>query len=453
MAFLGPDVGCVDRRTLLSLVSAVLAGAAGRIGAAVPAPRPVLATPDQIEAERILLGLLADPGLKRIQAQLKADLAATPRGRIKDAAATLDNAIAQWTNSLIFAELVDRPDRPVLLWGTDDTPRSWLGHRLGGVGTSGDNPDAIYRTARIDGAGRYELLGRFDPSNRPAQLVLEIDRGTMAEPAKVVGKDVQTMVSLVTDRDLAIAPDGSFRIAIGGRASGPNQMASGDGPCMLGVRDLLADWKQRPSRLTLRRLDPGQAKAPTIAELKQRIYAHLPGYVRFWAGFPDIWMGGLKPNTIAKPMGRYGGWGFVAGLRFQLAPDQAIVVTTNRGGARYTGSQLIDPWMIAPDARKNQVSLNLSQATPNADGSYTYVVASRDPGVANWLDTVGMQDGFGILRWQAVPKDATAEGLIGDFRVVPLPDLAKMLGLPRVSPAVRRARVAARAAAYSARTT
>jgi hypothetical protein len=412
---------------------------------------PVLATRDQIEAEQTLLQLLEDPGIKRIQTQLRTDLAATPRGRVKDAAATLDRAIAQWTNSLIFAELVDRADRPVLLWGTDDTPRSWLGHTLGGVGTSGDNPDAIYRTATIDGAGRYELLGRFDPTRRPAQLVLEIDRGSMAEPAKVVGKDVQTMVSLLTDRDLAIARDGTFRITIGGPAASRNHMASGPGHCMLGVRDLLADWRQSSTRLILRRLDKVSAKAPTMSEVKQRIYAHLPGYVRFWAGFPDIWMGGLRPNAIAKPMGRYGGWGFVSGLRFQLAPDQAIVVTTNRSGARYTGFQLIDPWMIAPDARKNQVSLNLSQATPSADGSYTYVIAARDPGVANWLDTVGMADGFGIMRWQAIPADTKSEGLIRDFRVVSLADVASIKGLPRVSPAQRRARVAARAAAYSSR--
>ena len=51
-------------------------------------------------------------------------------------------------------------------------------------------------------------------------------------------------------------------------------------------------------------------------------------------------------------MGRVGGWGFVAGLRYDLKADEALVVTTHNGGSRYTGFQLNDPWMIPPDARK-----------------------------------------------------------------------------------------------------
>jgi hypothetical protein len=219
---------------------------------------------------------------------------------------------------------------------------------------------------------------------------------------------------------------------------------------MLGVRDVLLDWSHRPSSLTLRRLDPVPPKALDLAALKQRIYAHLPDYVRFWAAYPDLWFGGLKPNTISKPLGRYGGFGFVAGLRFQPAPHQAVVVTTVSGGAGYTGFQLTDPWMIAPDARRNQVSLNLSQATPNPDGSFTYVIASQDPGAANWLDTAGLEDGYGIMRWQVVPRDMKGEGLIRDFRVVALSEFARM-DVPRVSPEERRNRVAARASGYASR--
>ena len=59
--------------------------------------------------------------------------------------------------------------RPAFLWGTDDTPREWLGHRLGGVGTSGDNPDAIYRTAGIEGGGHYEIRGQYHPASRPVR--------------------------------------------------------------------------------------------------------------------------------------------------------------------------------------------------------------------------------------------------------------------------------------------
>ena len=35
---------------------------------------------------------------------------------------------------------------------------------------------------------------------------------------------------------------------------------------------------------------------------------------------------------------------------------------------------------------------------PNADGTYTYVIAARDPGVHNWIDTDGLREGILTLR-------------------------------------------------------
>ena len=109
--------------------------------------------------------------------------------------------------------------------------------------------------------------------------------------------------------------------------------------------------------------------------------------------------------------------------------------------------------MIAPDARTRQVCLNNTQATANADGTVSYVIARSDPGAANWLDTAGMDDGLAIVRCQAVPAEMTGDGLFRDFRVIKLAALAAMPGLPRVNPEQRRARVAARAGDYNTRVT
>jgi hypothetical protein len=442
----------LDRRAALSLFSAIavasVAGVGGGAGASTGAPW--LASPEQIEAESLVLRLMQDPEVLRLQAKLKTDLAATPRGQMKDAAARLDEAIAQWTRSLIFAEVLNRPDHPALLWATDDTPRTWLGHTLGGVGASGDNPDAVYRMSRIVGEGRYEILGQLDPARRPTQLVFEVDGGDMTQPGKMTGQDVQTMASMLTDRELDIAPDGSFRILVGGPAEGRNHMATRPGPCSFGVRDILGDWSQRASRLSIRRLDPVPATPFGLETVKAGLLADLDGYVRFWAGFPDMWFGGLAPNTTSPARARYGGFGAVAGMCFRLTPDQAIVVQRVDGGAAYMGFQMIDPWMIAPDARRHQVCLNRTQSVPSADGSYTYVISPTDPGVANWLDTAGLSDGLGVMRWQAVPQDFKPDGLIRDFRVVSLAEVAKM-DLPRVSAEERRQALAKRAMQYESR--
>jgi hypothetical protein len=139
-------------------------------------------------------------------------------------------------------------------------------------------------------------------------------------------------------------------------------------------------------------------------------------------------------------------------MRFSLQPDQAVLVTTGSEGAVYTGFQLCDPWMIAPDASLYQVCLNRSQVTPNPDGSFTYVLSPGDPGVANWLDTTGLDEGLCVIRWQGVPSGAKPEELLQDFRVIKLAELEAMPAIPRVTPEQRRKALARRAIGYTART-
>jgi len=419
---------------------------------------PVLATPEQIDAEKTLLRLLREPQLRQVQDRIRVKWAAVPRGKTRDGAGRLDEAIAQWTNSLVFAELSQHRVSPAFLWGTDDTPRTWLGHTIGGVGTSGDNPDAVYRTANIDGDGRYEILGKFDMAAKPAQLVIEVDTVSLTKMPKIdysKNPDLVSTVAMLSDRDLAIDPDGSFRITVGGTAGGNNHLKTASGLLTVGVRDIMPDWDlQRPTRLSIRRIDGNMDPPVSYAEIRQHLYEDLEGYVDFWAAFPDIWFGGLHGNQIAEPKGRNGGWGFVNGLSFDFnSPDDALLVTIDPGAAAYSGFQIIDPWMIAPDAKKHQVCLSSAQAVQYADGTRTYVLSMTDPGVANWLDTAGLHQGLAIMRWQGVPKDMTNQGLVRDFRVIKHADLAKMPELARVTPGLRKATLAKRARGYANRTT
>jgi hypothetical protein len=419
------------------------------------AARPLLATPAQIEAERTLLRLLHDPELKRIQAELGAELAATPRGQTKSGAATLNHAIEEWTNSLTMAEISIHQPVPAITWGTDNTPRTWLGYTLPGIGTSGDNPDAIYRLAVIDGSRQYEVLGRFDMRRRAAQLTLELHMGAKVTPPPMDAKksDLSPLAS-ISDRDLDIAPDGAFRLTVGPTADSRVHMLSKPSALTLAFRDMLSDWNQRPCSLELRPLDNAPPQRFTDVDILRAAYKDLPPYIRFWSRFPEIWFGGLKGNKISPVQGRNGSLaGFMAAISFDLAPDEAIIVTMAPGGAGYTGFQLMDPWMIGADAKRHQVCLNLSQSVPNADGSFTYVISQTDPGVANWLATAGLGEGLGVLRWQAVPEsaDLNPADLTRDFRVVKLAELVNMPDLPRITPGQRKAQMDARVEGYNMR--
>lgn len=456
----------LTRRHALGLIGAPVAlGAFPRLAAATAAAAaPWLGTPQQLAAEKMLLRLIADPEVKAAQAKIRAELATWPRTKtLPDAAATLDGAILQWTNSLIFAELGKDTAHPAFLWGVDDTPRDWLGHHLPGVGMSGDNPDNIYRGARVDGAGRYEILGQFHPDSRPTQTLFELGLVDIAKPTTMMtptarGRSPDPQPSAQVNQDqLVVDAQGRFRITVGAAPdpswAGPNHMVlPGQGYCSISVRDVLADWTLRAPALTIRRLDKVEATAPWgFEDYRKLVLEDLPGFIDFWAKFPDIWFGGIKPNQHSPAQGRPGGWGFVAGINFHLAKDEAIVVTLDPGGSKYTGFQINDPWMIAPDARKAQVCLNKAQTTPNADGTVTYVIAAKDPGAANWLDTTGYHDGIAILRWQAIPPDLKGDNLFRDFKLVKWAELETMKDLPRVTPAERRKRVAARKGDYETR--
>jgi hypothetical protein len=444
------------RRSALALLAATAASPAP--SARRRATMPWLYSPDQLRSEQFVLAIEQDPAVKAIQAKVRKDLAANARGRIPSAAKFLDRALEEWTRSLIFAECIHRTSRPFFVWGTDDTPREWLGHKLGGVGTSGDNPDAIYRTTGLEGGGRYEITGSFHPDSRPVQLLIEADAGDMARPQDIMptagGKhqDIHS-TSMMDDKTIRYEPDGSFRITLSSEPTGgKNHMQlPPSGYVVLGVRDMLGKWTDKPVRLSIRRLDPVRPQPWNLATVRADTLRDLEGYIRFWAHFPDIWFGGLGSNTKSAPMGRPGGWGFVAGLNFSLKPDEAMLVTTDPAGSKYTGFQINDPWMIAPDARARQVCLELSQTTPNADGTITYIVSKTDPLVANWLDTDGMDDGIGIVRWQQIPNGLKSDNLIRDFRVIKLADVPG-LRLPMVTAAERRRRVAARWVEYSSRT-
>jgi hypothetical protein len=448
------------RRVAIGLAAGLLAMGAGLTAqAARSAHRPALATPGQLAAERMLLALLGDPAVKAAQAKLHHELLADPLAQTPEGLATLDHAIAEWTSSLAFKEISSHSGRPEILWNVENSPHTWFGHTVNGSGIAGDNPDHIYRAASVDGAGRYEVTGWLN-ARRPAQLTFQVVHDGMpgADALKSQSakhSDLGNEVSTLNDSDMQIAPDGSFTLILDqAPANGrPNHMLVAPGPMAFVVRDVLSDWNQGPTRLEMHRIDKqAPAHAPTLAEVRRQLLADLPGYVRFWANFKDVWFGGLKPNTFAGPTVREGGWGYNAGGRYDLGPDEVAVITATPGAAGYTGLQATDLWMIAADGRSHLTSLNTSQVAPNPDGSVTYVLSPTDPGVANWIDTVGLRHGLVVLRWESMPKGAVKPE-VRSFKVIKAADLGgpDYAGLPRVTPVQRREQLAQHAKGYANR--
>ncbi len=98
-----------------------------------------------------------------------------------------------------------------------------------------------------------------------------------------------------------------------------------------------------------------------------------------------------------------------AGGVFQLEPDEALVIE-NRIERRpqYIGFQLGSLWGESLEYAHRLGSLNGAQSEVDPDGVIRLVIAHRDPGVPNWLDTSGHREGFLTPRWaysQLPPAD------------------------------------------------
>jgi hypothetical protein len=135
---------------------------------------------------------------------------------------------------------------------------------------------------------------------------------------------------------------------------------------------------------------------------------------------------------------------YLSSGRYRIRDDQALIVTTRPSDARYQGFQIGSEWFEALDFANQVTSLNTRQASLSADGSYRFIISTRDPGYANWLDASGAPQGQMLLRWQNVgelgPEHEPSLELV-DFK-----DLATHLPKhePRFSAEERRQQIAER---------
>lgn len=82
---------------------------------------------------------------------------------------------------------------------------------------------------------------------------------------------------------------------------------------------------------------------------------------------------------------------------WRLADGEALEVDVVPPATRYWAVQLCDRWFQSYPQR--QTNLNDRQLDRRPGGSVRIVLASRDPGTPNWLDTGGHSTGVVFFRW------------------------------------------------------
>lgn len=410
-----------------------------------------LCTKDQAQAEKLALRLIERPDIRAAREEARRGMLADQAMATIEGSLGLDRALDQWVLALAMREANGDTADPRVVWNVSNPPRNWFGHFYHGAAVAIDNPDNFNREIPIDGTGEYEIDIRFSANPPQFSIVVEIEPEHHAGIGRNIG--ALTLQQLLPGCDA----DRRVKVTVGPdpKPDSPFHLQTEPTRIQIYTRDSQADWSQQPAEVSVRRVDVLAGKPPRGEdEIAAAIVADMPAWVRFWRGFKDNFLGYPEPNRLVGPQGRDGNWGYLAGGRFRIADDEALIVHVDPVGSYYTGFQITDPWTIAPDPMHRLVSLNKSQVTLNPDGTATYVVGLSDPGVANWIDTAELHEGWMLLRWQGVPSDAPLDRMIREVRLVKLDRLEQELAddVPRIDLDGRRRQIVERTRAFARRT-
>ncbi len=396
----------------------------------------------------------------------------------------LNNAVDEYALASAFSQQILNPMDPAVVTQVAP-PHAWYGLSVGGSRLLYDNPDTIYRFIPVNKTSEYVLTGRLY-EGIPADTTFSVLEGTSGTTSRILTLD-----------DLDVSPDGSFVITVSGAAATPgqrNHLQLTSSSTLIAARNTLGDWAvEEPMELEVQRVSgpPNSLFAqlggfvllgslvndnPLLASLASLIpplaIAEAPivrgsltallmivrganqeaKYMALATTDPE---GQLRPPNVMTPPASNAE--FLANQLqsngyFQLADDEALILTIDPASAGFFTVPVYDDWTITGDYWNEQTSLNNYQSVANLDGTYTMVVSPTDPLVRNWVSTGGLNQGIISMRFQNLDPDSLDTPTVKS-QVVKVADLADYLpaGTVLVTPEQRAAQLAVRKAGFNKR--
>ncbi|WP_225730283.1 MULTISPECIES: hypothetical protein [unclassified Nocardia] len=315
-----------------------------------------------------------------------------------------------------------------------------------------DNPDTLYFHSYLRPDAEYIVTGSRGSTRDLSFQVLNGDYSPV---------DVPDSLTAFDDRAVDIRPDGTYEIRFGPGEAGPGYVPLAPDSAMLVVREVFSDWgAERPGTIRIQRVDRiGAAPPPLSKDLLTKRYRvagkMLISRLNTFLAFPKWFYLNLPVNTMTEPRSTPGGLTtqFSSAGHYELADDQAMIITVPKSDAPYQGFQLGSMWYLSLDYINHQTSLTADQARVDPDGMIRLVVSERDPGLVNWIERTGHDRGYLQFRWQRLSREMKPEDGPA-VEVVPFGELPQRLAYyeqARITQADWRARIAARQAAVAER--
>jgi hypothetical protein len=295
----------------------------------------------------------------------------------------------------------------------------------------GDNADARYHDARIDPRGTYRIRGRTEGAVY-VSFTVEAGAGDGAFPTGTVG--------VINDEAFELGDDGSFELTLGGARRDGAWLALAPDASRVTVRHY---WEQVTSPLmppmpslglSIELVDGEVPAAPVPTDdaslaadvrrlatyVRQRTIDTMP---RPGEGEPPPFVS-REPHVFPPPVPP-GAHALAAAdaaysmSPYLLGPEEALVIRARWPRCRCANVSLWNRQLQTFDYLRSPVSRNRATTTVGDDGWFEVVIAHRDPGVANWLDTQGRA--FGLVFWRFLLPEGPID--TPQAQVVPIGDL------------------------------
>lgn len=262
-----------------------------------------------------------------------------------------------------------------------------------------DNPDNYYMTARINGAWNYRIRGKRN-------TVKYLGFGTHIGHYGQGGGLPPT--GYIEASQLHIEPDGSFELILSATPQPGNWLPMTTETGTLIVRQTFLDRAtEQPADLVIERIDG--PNTPTDLDA-QRIDEGLKSASTLVAGASLLfakWARDFQAHSNRLPRfdqevsNQAGGDPNIAYFHshWALQPDEVLVIEVKPPVCEHWNFQLNNYWMESLDYRYFRIHTNKHLARYETDGSVRIIVAHRDPGLPNWINTTGHSSGTMCFRW------------------------------------------------------
>ncbi len=260
-----------------------------------------------------------------------------------------------------------------------------------------DNPDNHYQAATISGEHEYVIRGRRNTIHYLGMGTYTGNYGSSKKRGQSGYRD-----------EWEVGSDGRFEVTLSCDERPGNWLPMEPETDLLIVRQTFQDRaSERIADLEISRVGgPATPDPITPAFLDDGLQA-AAAYVNGTASLFADWAEGFAkaPNALprfdpAVAAAAHGDPNIVYYHGYwELGPDEAWVVEVTPPECEYWNFQVNNHWMESLDYRWHRIALNHHEARRREDGSVRLVLAHRDPGVENWLDTAGHARGTACLRW------------------------------------------------------